>query len=134
METLTVKMYCQGQEYIEIIMETYGQDTLPRPRIHTDHHGDTYGQDILPSPRVYTDHHLGNTYGHDVLPSSRVYTNHHHGDTYGQDVLPRPRVYRDHHGDTVTTYCEGLKDMYESRCIAKAKGIYRSSSWRHVEE
>jgi len=72
--------------------------------ISSDHyHRDTYGQDVLPRPRVCTDHHHGDTYGHNVLPRPRVYRGHHHGDAYGQDV------------------------------IAKAKGIYKSSSWRHVQ-
>jgi len=36
-----VKMCCQGPGCIQIIiMETYIQDVLPRPRVYTDHHGD----------------------------------------------------------------------------------------------
>ena len=97
-----VKMYCRGQGYTD------------------HHHGDTWGQDVLPRPRVYADHR-GDTNSHDVLPRQRVYTYHHHGDTYGQDVLPRSSVYTDgHHVGT------------RSSCIAEAKVIYRSSSWRHV--
>ena len=59
METLRVTMYCQVQDYIQIIImeDLYRQDVLPRPRVYTDHHhGDTNGQDVLPRPRVYRDH------------------------------------------------------------------------------
>jgi len=44
-------------------------------------------------------------------------------ETQSLRIAKAPRVYTNHNGD-----------MCESRCIAKAKGIYRSSSWRHVEE
>jgi len=98
------------------------------------------GQDVLLGPRVYTDHHHGDVQSRRIAKAKGIYRSsscrhmvkmYCQGQGYiqiiimetcmRQDVLLGPRVYTDHHHGDIW-----------SRHIAKAKGIYGSSSWRHV--
>jgi len=57
LETHMVMTYCQVQGYIQFIMETWSRH-ITKAKVYTDHHqGDTYVQDVLLRPRVHTDHH-----------------------------------------------------------------------------
>jgi len=98
----TVKTFCKGQGYMQIIMETNSHDTLPRPRVYTDHHGimETYGriQIIIMETHTVKTYCWGQDYIHIIIMETHMVKTYCWGQEYIQIVMETHMV---------KMYCQG---------------------------